>query len=340
MKKHEAVTLKQVAAMSGVSARTVSNVVNGYHHVAPATRSRVQAAIDALGYRPNAAARSLRSGRTGLLALVVPALDQPYFAELARAVVQHATKAGYTVVLEQTDGDRERELELLSDQSRRSMFDGLIVNPLKLTSDDIPEDPVRPIVLLGERAISASADHVHVDNVAAAREAVQHLLDIGRTSIAMIGTQTAPSGQSARQRLEGAMHALGAANLPLHPDLLCPAAEFTRESGYRAMQALLEGERGFDAVFCFNDTLAIGALRALRERGLRVPQDVAVVGFDDIEEGQFSSPPLTSIRPDKDAIARLAVERLLALVGQREAGEEVQVPFSLTVRESTVPDGA
>jgi DNA-binding LacI/PurR family transcriptional regulator len=330
-----AVTLKQVAEVSGVSVRTVSNVVNGFHYVAPQTRRRVQSAIDALGYRPNAAARSLRTGRTGLLALVVPELTQPYFAELARAVVRHATAAGYTVVLDQTDADRDRELDLLADQPRRTMFDGLILNPLTLTSADIPAQPARPIVLLGERAIATSADHVHIDNVAAARAATQHLIDLGRRHVAVIGTQDIPSGQSARLRLQGAMLALAEAGLPAHPALLHPANSYTRDAGYRAMLEVLATGRPVDAVFCFNDSMAIGALRALRERGVNVPDDVAVVGFDDIEEGRFSAPPLTTIRPDKDAIARIAVERLVARIGgQGGEGQEIEVGYDLVVRES------
>lgn len=333
-----AVTLKQVAELAGVSVRTVSNVVNDFHHVAPETRSRVQAAIDVLGYRPNAAARSLRTGRTGLLALVVPALDQPYFAELARAVVRHATAAGYTVVLDQTDADRDRELDLLSDQPQRTMFDGLILNPLTLTSADIPAHPARPIVLLGERAIASSADHVHIDNVAAARVATQHLISSGRRHVAVIGAQDIPSGQSARLRLQGTMLALAEAGLPAHPNLLRPSNTYTRQAGYRAMLEILELGLPVDAVFCFNDTMAIGALRALRENAVRVPDDVAVVGFDDIEEGQFSAPPLTTIRPDKDAIARIAVERLVARIGgQVGVGEEIEVGYDLVIRGSTVP---
>ena len=331
-----AVNLKQVAELSGVSVRTVSNVVNGYQYVAPETRQRVQTAIDALGYRPNAAARSLRTGRTGLLALVIPALDQPYFAELARAVVQHATAAGYTVVLDQTDADRDRELDLLSGQPGRTMFDGLILNPLTLTSADIPERPARPIVLLGERAIATSADHVHIDNVAAARVATEHLIAGGRRHVAVIGTQDIPSGQSARLRLQGAMIALAEAGLTAHPSLLRPSDTYTRMAGYTAMQEILDSGRSVDAVFCFNDSMAIGALRALRERRVRVPDDVAVVGFDDIEEGQFSAPPLTTVRPDKDAIARIAVERLVARIGGESGpGQEIEVGFDLVVRETT-----
>jgi DNA-binding LacI/PurR family transcriptional regulator len=331
-----AVTLKKVAEVSGVSVRTVSNVVNGFHYVAPDTRQRVQAAIDALGYRPNAAARSLRTGRTGLLALVVPALDQPYFAELARAVVGHATAAGYTIVLDQTDGNRERELDLLADQPHRTMFDGLILNPLTLTSADIPERVTRPIVLLGERAIGSSADHVHINNVTAARAATDHLISIGRRRVAVVGTQDIPSGQSARQRLQGAMLALAEAGLPAHPDLFLPSDTYTRKAGYQAMLRILDSGLPVDAVFCFNDTMAIGALRALRERSVRVPEDIAVIGFDDIEEGEYAAPSLTTIRPDKEAIARIAVERLVArIAGDQGPGEEIDVPFELVIRAST-----
>lgn len=332
-----AVTLRQVAQMSGVSVRTVSNVVNGFHHVAPETRERVQLVLDAVGYRPNAAARSLRTGRTGLVGLVVPALDQPYFAELTRAIVAHATEQGFTVVVDQTDGDPERERDLLAAGPRGAMFDGLILNPLALNLADLEASPEhRPVVLLGERTLSTRHDHVHIDNVAAARAATQHLISLGRRTIAGIGAQDSPSGQSARLRAEGMMTALAEAGLPAHPALLRNAPRYDRTVGYQQMMALLDGAITPDAVFCFSDMLAVGALRACAERGVRVPQDIALIGFDDVEETRFTTPSLSTIRPDKDAIARSAVERMVArMQGDTSPGIEVEIPFELVAREST-----
>ena len=338
MTRRGSVTLQEVARVAGVSPRTVSNVVNGYEHVAPRTREQVQAVIDALGYRANAAARSLRTGRTGLLGLVVPALDQPYFAELARAVVREATGAGFTVVVDQTDGDPDRERELLLQGPRGAMFDGLVLSPLALTARDLLDaDPTRPVVLLGERTVDTAFDHVHIDNVAAARAATEHLVRAGRQRIAAIGLQT--EAHTGRQRAEGFMLALAEAGLPAHPHLLRYVDAYDRASGYSAMSALLDGERRPDAVFCFNDMLAIGALRACLTRGVRVPQDVALVGFDDVEEVRYATPSLSTVRPDRDAIARVAVSRLVARVERRAGGagpaQDLTVPYEIVLREST-----
>jgi DNA-binding LacI/PurR family transcriptional regulator len=335
MARNGAVTLHEVARAAGVSPRTVSNVVNGYRHVAPHTRARVQAAIDDLGYRVNAAARSLRTGRTGMLGLVVPSLDQPYFAELARAVVREATAAGFTVVVEQTDGDPGRERELLRPGPRGAAFDGLVLSPLALTEADLrAADPDRPVVLLGERTPGTAVDHVHIDDVTAARDATAHLLRSGRRRVAAIGRQDGDQ-QTARRRAEGYARALADAGLPAEPGLVRAVPEFDRAAGYAAMADLLALDDPPDAVFCFSDLLASGALRACLTRGVRVPQDVALVGFDDVEEVRYLTPALTTVRPDRDAIAREAVGRLLARVaGDTGPAREVTVPYALVLRES------
>lgn len=340
MVRKGAVKLQEVARVAGVSPRTVSNVVNGYQHVAPRTRDQVQAVIKALGYRPNAAARSLRTGRTGLLGLVVPALDQPYFAELARAVVGEATAAGFTVVVDQTDGDPDRERELLLQGPRGAMFDGLILSPLALTAGDLlGADPERPVVLLGERTVDTTFDHVQIDNVAAAREATEHLISLGRKRIAAIGLQT--EAHTGRQRAEGFMLALAEAGLPAHPHLLRYVDAYDRASGFGAMSVVLDGDLRPDAVFCFNDMLAVGALRACLTRGLRVPEDVALIGFDDVEEARYLTPSLSTVRPDRDQIARVAVRRLVERLDRRPAAggetQDVTVPHTLVLRESTGP---
>ncbi|RMI08940.1 LacI family DNA-binding transcriptional regulator [Cellulomonas triticagri] len=333
-----AVTLHEVARVAGVSPRTVSNVVNGYQHVAPHTRARVQAVIDELGYRTNAAARTLRTGRTGLLGLVLPALDQPYFAELARAVVREATAVGFTVVVDQTDGDPDRERELLLRGPRGAAFDALVLSPLALTAEDLLRaEPGRPVVLLGERTVGTTADHVHIDNVAAAREATAHLIAGGRRRIAAIGLQDAHE-QTAAQRAEGFRRALADAGLPVDPALLRHVPSYERAHGHAAMSALLTNAEPPDAVFCFSDLLASGALRACLERGVRVPEGVAVLGFDDVEEVRYLTPSLSTVRPDREAIARAAVARVVARLdgGEAEApAHDITVPHALVLREST-----
>lgn len=327
--------LKDVAERAGVSIKTVSNVVNGYAHVRPDTRSRVEEAIAALHYRPNLSARHLRKGRTGVIALAVPELDDPYFAELARHVVTAAADHGWAVLIDQTGGRREQERVVASGISDH-LIDGLVFSPLALTAEDLAGLDGTPMVLLGERVDHGPADRVAIDNVAAAREITNHLIQLGRRRIAAIGSQRT-DGASARLRLAGYLDALRAAGLDHGEAQVAPAPAWHRADGAAAMRGLLTSGVRPDAVFCFNDTLALGALRALHEAGLRVPEDVAVVGFDDIEDGRFSIPTLSTVSPDKQQIARLAVELLAnRLDGDRTAPtKELKAPYQLKLREST-----
>jgi DNA-binding LacI/PurR family transcriptional regulator len=332
------VSLKDVAEHAGVSIKTVSNVVNNYPHVTPGMRARVQEAIDELGYRPNMTARHLRKGRTGIIALAVPELGNPYFAELAGAVVDAAAEHEFTVLLDHTRGDREQEV-LVSQGFRANVIDGLILSPLELESEDLRgrTDDV-PLVLLGEREYDLPYDHIAIDNVAAARTAVRHLLSRGRTRIAYLGARTDSANRPAHLRLAGWREELTAAGVPAPDSLVVPVGGWDRAEGARAMARLLDSGVRPDAVFAYNDLVAIGAMRVLHERGLRVPWDVAVAGFDDIEEGRFGAVTLTTVSPDKQAIARMAVASLLrTLSGRAEpGGRELTAEFRLIERESTL----
>lgn len=330
------VRLRDVAEHAGVSVKTVSNVVNGYEHVSPGMRTRVQASLDELGYRANLSARFLRRGRSGVIALAVPALDMPYFAELTRCVVQEAEQLGYTVLVDQTDGLREREHEVATGV-RRHLIDGLVLSPVAMDYDEL--NRIRdetPIVLIGEKIGGTDIDHVAFDNVAASRTATEHLISSGRRRIAAIGYQAgvvARSGVAAVRRA-GYEEALVAAGLEVDPALTREVSDYSRAAGAEAMTSLLAEHP--DAVFCFNDQLALGALRALAIRGVRVPEDVAVIGIDDIEDGRFSTPTLSTIAPDKAAVAREAVRLLKERVDSPDgATREVDVGFELRVREST-----
>ena len=337
--------LTDVARLAGVSVKTVSNVVNGYLHVSAGTREKVDRALAELDYRPNLAARNLRQGRSGIVALAVPDLEVPYFAELAVHLVRAARARGWTVLIDQTDGEQERE-QLAMDNFGSRLVDGLIMSPI---ASGVPELAARrattPMVLLGERVYDGPADHVSIDNVAAAATAVRHLLDLGCRRIAAVGQQSVVSAETARLRVRGYQQALAAAGLPLDPDLLVPTDSFTRREGSVAVDRLMDLPRPPDALFCFNDLLALGALRRLHELGRRVPQDVAVVGMDDVEDGRFSIPTLTTIRPDKERIAHLAVDLLAEGIAAdhsgaergRATGREVAAPYDLVVRESTSP---
>jgi DNA-binding LacI/PurR family transcriptional regulator len=332
------VSLKDVAERAGVSIKTVSNVVNNYPHVTPAMRAKVQEAIDELGYRPNLTARHLRKGRTGIIALAVPELGNPYFAELAGAVIDAAAQHEFTVLLDHTRGDREQEL-LVSQGFRARVIDGLILSPLELEAEDLHgrADDV-PLVLLGEREYDLPFDHIAIDNVAASREAVRHLIGRGRTRIAYLGARTDSANRPAHLRLDGWRAELTAAGLPTTDDMVVPVDGWDRDDGARAMARLLDSGIRPDAVFAYNDLIAIGAMRVLHERGLRVPWDVAVVGFDDIAESRFGAVSLTTIAPDKQAIARLAMGSLLRSLSGRQdpGGRELTAEYRLVERESTL----
>ncbi len=328
-------SMKDVATRAGVSIKTVSNVINGAQ-VAPVTRERVEGAIAELGYRPNITARNLRRGRSGILALAVSEIDVPYFAELARLIVDTADEHGYTILIEQTSGDPKREQHVVDGMGAR-LVDGIMFSPVAMDRLDIARrTDTTPLVLLGERVFGGPADHVAIDNVAAARTATEHLAALGRQRIAAIGAQPAGALSTAALRESGYREALRDSGLPVDPALIVSARRYHRRDGAEAAAYLTELEEPPDAVFCFNDTLALGAMRTFYERGYRIPEDVAVVGFDDIDDGRYNVPSLTTISPDKAGIARSALRLLLERIDAVDAPpREVTVSHDLRVRESS-----
>lgn len=329
-----AVTGRDVARIAGVSQRTVSDVVNLPGRVGAETRKRVQAVIDELGYRPNPHARGLRTNRTGLIAFVVPELDIPYFSDLARSLIPELDKRSLTLVVDQTNGDPTRERAVLTGGSVAATFDGVLLNALNLTAADVEAAAAtKPIVLLGEEDYGPGIDQISVDGVEAAFVATTHLIESGRTRIAAIGRQARASGTTA-QREAGFIMAMEKAGLD--PFRYSARVEYTRESGSHAMHSMLDQASPPDGVFCFNDLLALGAMRAAWERGFDIPRQIAFVGFDDIEDGRYAMPALTSIAPDKASIARRAVEMLTErIAGYTGQGRNERAGFDLMVRESS-----
>lgn len=330
--------LRDVADRAGVSVKTVSNVVNGYAHVSPAMRRRVQAALDELNYRPNVSARHLRQGRTGLLALALPELDFPYFAALANVVVHAAERRGWTVLIEQTSGEPDRERAVLAG-IRSLRVDGIIFSPISPLDDELTNrTDSTPMVLLGERAVAAPVHHVSVDNIRASHEATAHLLTLGARRIASIGHEPHRRG-TGTLRLQGYLNALREAGVAPDEDLIAETDGYHRGEGARAMRDLLALPEPPDAVFAFNDLLALGALREAIDQGLRVPEDLRIMGFDDIEECRYSSPRLSSVRPDMSALAETALDLVASSLRDGlpdpEALEHL-VGHEVVGRESTV----
>ena len=329
--------MHDVAVRAGVSIKTVSNVMNGYRYISPATKAKVEEAIEELGYRLNVTARNLRVRRTGMIGLAVPELSLPYFAELADAVIRAADEVGYRVLIEQTGAEREREKRVLSGE--RYLTDGLIFSPLALGQADVDLFDVEfPLVLLGERVFDAPADHVTMNNVEAADAATRHLLRIGRRRVAVLGVHPGEVVGSAGLRLQGYERALGEAGIAVDPDLIAEAGLWHRSTGADAMARLLDAGVEVDAVFAMNDALALGALHALHVRRIDVPGRVAVFGFDDVDESRYSVPPLTTIEPGREQIARTAVDLLVRRVTAPDDArpfQRVVADFSIVGRESS-----
>lgn len=330
-------TLHDVAKAAGVSPMTVSNVLNKHPHVRPETRERVLKAIDDLGYRVNVAARNLRAGRTKTIGFAVPEVDRPYFAQLASRIIAKAQDAGYRVVIEQTGADRENELSAIV-SSRTRMYDGLILSAVGLGSADrdlLTTDV--PMVILGESVFGSPVDHIALPNEEGTYAATTHLIDRGCRRIAMVEGDDVDRLSVTSLRHAGYRRALEERGLQADPALVVELRELSPEGGRRAAQDLVDGGHAIDGVVCITDSVALGVIRGLADRGVSVPGDVRVVGFDDILEARYSVPSLTTIDPDHDEVARLAVELLL----QRLADEPGWQPrehvtgFRLVEREST-----
>jgi LacI family transcriptional regulator len=323
-----------VARLAGVTPAVVSYVTNGSHPVSTETRARVVAAIEQLGYRPNAIARSLAKARSDTLGLLLPDSSNPYFAELSSAIEDAAFDAGYAVLLGNGADDVEREIAYVRNFLDHRV-DGVIVCPSNDADhvfDELVEAGV-PTVTTDRVGRDSAVPSVVVDNRAGAREATRHLIEHGRRVIACVsgGADTLP-GQA---RVAGWHDALGAAGLVAEDELLS-FVDFSAESGWRATRELLALRPDIEGLFVASDLQAVGALRALADSGRRAGDDVAVVGFDGIRLGEYISPRLTTAAQPFTAIAKAVITQMLELIdhpGGRSDGAQV-LPASLVIRES------
>lgn len=338
-------TIRDVAELAGVSIKTVSNVLNGYQYIRPETDERVRNAIRELDYHVNVSARNLSRGRTGVIALALPALRGAYFAELADTIMREAATVGLTVFIQQTNDDRDRELRVING-SYRSMVDGVIYSPLALGQQDAALFDVDfPMVLLGERVFDVGVDHVTMHNVDGAKAATEHVIARGARTIVPLGAKEDQSTSSGTLRMQGFLQALKTHGLEVDPRAIIGVPDYFHATGAATMAEILDRGVTPDAVVAFTDALALGALSTLTERGLRVPDDVQLIGFDNIEETSYSSPPLTTIDLGREAVAARAValleERIrLQLDGvgkdDQPPPRKVVVDFRLVERQSTL----
>ncbi len=328
-------TLEEVAQLAGVSRSTVSRVMNDHPNVRPETRERVWEAIRKSGYQPHAIARSLVTKRTQIIGMVIPEavttlFTDPFFPILLRAATEACNEHGYQLMLSLFSSSAGRQ-EIYQRLVRNAYLDGVIVASVAL-NDPLISDLLRdgvPFVCVG-RHPNGQVHYVDVDNAGGALMAVEHLIRLGHRRI---GTLTGRADMTAGQdRLEGYRQALAVHRIPVEEELIIEG-DFTESSGMLGMQRLLPAHPS--AVFVASDTMAIGALKALRQAGQEVPQDIALISFDDIPAASVTEPPLTTVRQPIRQMAALAVETLLDLIEQPGSGpRRIILPTELVIRES------
>lgn len=327
------VNIADVAREAGVSVQTVSRALNNKGEISPETRARVLATVERLGYRPNTLARGLVTRKTATLGLVVPDIANPFFSEVTRGAEDAAHQAGYSLFLCNAMEDPARELEALHTLEAQRV-DGIVLCSSRLSEEEFRAllDRLPAIILVNTELSGSNLHSVRIDDEAGARCATQHLLRTGRRSIAFLAGP--PASQSGRRRAHGYHRALTEAGLVVDPDLNLGCAPHL-EGGMSAARQLLSRRPEIDALLCYNDLVAVGALQACAALGRGVPGDVAVVGCDDILLAGLVTPPLTTLRSDKRALGAEAVRLLLRkLEGCTGGCENIVLQPELIVRAS------
>lgn len=329
--------MKDVAALARVSPKTVSNVVTGTAVVRPATRERVEEAMRTLDFVPNLSARGLRNGRSGTIAVALPDLATAYSADLLHALVGAAHERGFAVQVEETATEPQRERDLVS-RARAHLIDGLILNPIRLEDSAVQRaDDLPPIVLIGE-VEQHRTDRVLIDSRRAARDVTAHVIAQGARRVAVIGGRADDPHETATSRLRfaGVRDALAAAGLAPDPVAALNRMPWSVGGGAAAAEELLAAGIPFDGLVAFTDSMAVGALGVLSLHGVRVPDDVLLAGFDDIEVARYVTPALTTVSFDRDEFARHTVALLADRIADRPGPpREVVVAHRVTPRAST-----
>ena len=328
-------TVRDVARKAGVSAMTVSRVINGAAGVRPETRRRVERAVTELDFVPNGVARGLMSSKSGTLGLIVPDISNPFFSILVRGAETVARRAGYRVLLCNSEGDLGLEKQYVQDMISHRV-EGLLIAPVGDRSkvNLVPLERRKfPLVLVDRSVSGLDCDLVQADSVAGAKMLASHLVSVGHRRIAVI---IEPDNVStARERLQGFNAAMKAAGIKI-PASLVIRTTADRAGGYGAMQQILGLEPRPSAVFAVNNMTALGAMQAIRERGLVVPEDIALVCFDDVEHLAVLSPFLTVVNQPTEMFGTLATQLLLDRIAGDAAGpaRRVGLQAALLVRES------
>jgi len=324
--------IKDVAKLAGVSPACVSLALNEKPYVSKKAKERIYKAVRELGYRPNIVARSLRKKRTGIIGLVLSDIANPFFPEIARGVEERAREYGFNVILCNTDADPFQEKESIEILLSRQI-DGLIITSAHSTAnlnDYLREDC--PIVLVNRDPFPGRFDFVGIDNISSARMAVNHLIKLGHQRIAFIEGE--PESPASFGRYEGYKKALQEAGFSLQENYV-KIGYLKYEGGYRVMISFLKELPPPTAVFCANDMMALGAIDACAEKGVKVPQDVAVVGFDDMWIASLKAVQLTTVRQPRYQMGVKAVDLMIERIqGKRGEIKRVILSTKLIIRQT------
>jgi len=329
------VSIKDIAKVAKVSHSTVSRALHDSPLISEETKARIRRIAQEMGYSPSAIARGLVTKRTYTLGLVVTTIADPFVAEVVRGIEERALDEGYSIILCQSQSDPDREIAAV-EILREKRVDAIIVTASRVGSLYIPllEKLSVPIVLINNQQEGRYVYSVGTDNLQGGRLAARYLLELGHRRLGYIaGPEWAVAS---KLRLEGARQALQERGLDFDPDLIAQG-DGRAEGGQEAMLQLLRHAEPPTAVFCYNDMTAIGAMTMAQQQGLRVPEDISIIGYDDIAFTAYTTPPLTTIRQRKYEMGRQATEMALALLNGGEAVENVLVPGQLVVRGSCAP---
>lgn len=326
------VTIYDVARIAGVSMATVSRVVNGNTNVKPSTRKKVLKAIEDLGYRPNAVARGLASKKTTTIGVVLPDISSLFFAELARGIEDIANMYHYDIILSSSDQNRDKEIQLLNNLLEKQV-DGVLFLGGEVTEEhrQLFESTTVPIVLVSSADPQKKLPSVRIDMERASYDAVQFLINNGHKRIAFLTTRLRSHFQ---QRYNGYVQALKANNIPFDDDLVVEIQP-VYEAAIRIATNLLKLSNAPTAFFTFNDEIAIGAIHAVQDQGLRVPDDVEVIGFNNTRFSQMVRPMLTTVVQPIYDIGAVSMRLLTKLINNEETHMEVVLPHRIEIRQST-----
>ncbi len=326
-------SIKDIAHLAHVSHSTVSRALQNSPLVNPETAEKIRRIAHESGYRASAVARGLVTRRTLTIGLVVTTVADPFACEVVSGIEHAANDLGYSVFLADSDADPEREKKVVQSFAERRV-DGILVTSSRVGALYLPllSEMMVPIVLVNNQHPGPFVHSVTIENVEGSRDAARHLISLGHRRIAYLGDQF--GYQSDTERFAGYRQALDSAAVPFHPELIVHG-DGKPEAAGAAMEKLLSLQAPPTAVFCYNDMSALGAMRTIRARGLRVPEDISIVGFDDIFVSSYMQPPLTTVRQPMRQMGILAMESLARLMSGEGSAIRIKVGAELIVREST-----